>query len=204
MDVYLNNEAVTDPLDPAATVKDLIAAVREANPTLIVTCLKCDGREAQGPALDELLQTSVAAPGRLDVELDHPHALAARSLGQVAELLEQSRQRHVSVAEAVAAGRNARALELLTDTFGVWNTAEQSLNKINQVAHVDWDAVTPGNRKPSELIGSLRDHLQAVKQALEIRDYVAVADLVEYEMPKLTDGWQEMLVGMQQHLLAGQ
>jgi hypothetical protein len=90
----------------------------------------------------------------------------------------------------------------LTACLTVWNAAEQALQKASRLAGVNLDVAPTNQVRPAEMIARLRDHLQAIKKHMEIRDYVAVADAVETDMPGLTDGWQRMLVGLQQDLLA--
>jgi hypothetical protein len=201
MDVYLNDQPVTDPIAPEATVNDVLTAVREANPAMLIARLRRDGVEVAPERLEAVLAERMGAPGRLDVELEGPMALGARLAGEVAELLEQSRQRRVEIAEAVAAGKQARAMERLTETFNAWNTAEQALQKIAQLVGLDLDHPVAEGVVPAELIEQLRDHLRQVKQALQIRDYVAVADLVEHRQAPIIDGWQQMLVSLQQKML---
>jgi hypothetical protein len=53
------------------------------------------------------------------------------------------------------------------------------------------------------MMQDLADRLKEIQERLQVRDLVAVGDLVEHQMPPLTDRWQCMLVNLQQHLLEG-
>jgi hypothetical protein len=106
------------------------------------------------------------------------------------------------VGELVAAGQNAKAMELLTGCFAAWNGAEQALRQAGKLVGLELDRPLAAGGNPAEWIGKLGEYLRQIKQQLEIRDFLAVGDLVEYDMPAITDGWQRMLNSLQQSLLA--
>jgi hypothetical protein len=201
MDIFVN----TDPYDPppdAATVNDVINAVQVGDDDRLIVALRLDGSEVAQDALARTLATSIAAAGRLEIDVDSARRLASQTLGEAANVLEETRDQYVRIAELLAAGKTDDAMALLNECFAIWNTAEQSLRQSSQVAGIDLNAAGTLPEPPAAMIERFGDVLKRVQESLTARDFVAVADLVEYDMADITDSWQCMLVALQQQLLA--
>ncbi len=201
MDVYLD-EQLLPPAAGAETVGDLLARLRRDDPDRLVVAIHLNGREIIGQGIDSLRQTPLNAPGRLEMQSSSARSLAAAALGQAAETLEQSRCCHTRVAELIAAGKSAKAMDELNECFTAWNAVEQSLRQSAGLTGIDLDAPAAGGEPPARRIAELRDCLASIGEGLKARDHVAVADLIEYDMAEVTDAWQQMLLGLQDALLA--
>lgn len=203
MDIYLNGTYQNGSVNRQVTVGQYLAALRQEDRDRLVVGLRFDGQAVASGELDSLRAAPLTAPGRLELEIESARALAARILGQVAGLLDQSRCHHEAVARLLAAGKSGKAMELLTACFTVWNAAEDSLQKASRLVALDLNRAEPGEPAPAERIAQLGQCLRQLKQHLQARDFVAVADLVEYELPELTSQWQAMLTSLQHEILAG-
>lgn len=203
MDIYLNGTYQNGSVNRQVTVGQYLAALRQEDRDRLVVGLRFDGQTVASGELDSLRAAPLTAPGRLELEIESARALAARILGQVASLLDQSRCHHEAVARLLAAGKSGKAMELLTACFTVWNAAEDSLQKASRLVALDLNRAEPGEPTPTERIAQLGLCLRQLKQHLQARDFVAVADLVEYELPELTSQWQAMLTSLQHEILAG-
>lgn len=201
MDVFLDGKPLNRPALQARTVSQLLSEIRAADGDRLVVVMRLDGQEVTGEAIEQLRIAPLDGPGRLELETESARLLAARTLGEVANMLEDTRPSHAAIAELLAGGKTPKAMELLTSCLTVWNAADQSLQNASRLVGLDLDAPA-GPGRPAEMIGQLREHLQLIKHGLEIRDFVAISDLVEHDMPQITDLWQRMLVGLQEHLLA--
>jgi hypothetical protein len=105
-------------------------------------------------------------------------------------------------------------MELLARCLTAWELVDRALRQAAQLARLDLSAATPlpstgegGPSGPGEgpavQIAACRDVLGRIQRAMQVGDFVDVADRVEHELPGLTDGWQTLLVQLQQSLLAG-
>ena len=200
MDIYLDGKRLDDSAVQARTVADLLAALRSADADRLVVAIRFNGEAPAGAAMEALRGAELAQAGTLELETESARQLAGRTLAEVSALLEQTRGHHSAVGELLAGGRTVKAMELLTASFSVWNAAEDSLQKASRLVGLDLDRADQGRHSPARMIRDLRDHLQRLKQGLQSRDFVAVGDLVEYEMPPLTEGWQQMLAQLQETL----
>lgn len=200
MDVFLDGKPLDRPALQGQTVSQLLSEIRAADGDRLVVVMRLDGQEVTGEAIEQLRLAPLDGPGRLELQTESARLLAARTLGEVANMLEDTRPSHAAIAELLAGGNTPKAMELLTSCLTVWNAADQSLQNASRLVDLNLDAPVAGG--PAEMIGQLREHLHRIKHGLEIRDFVAISDLVEHDMPQITDLWQRMLVGLQEHLLA--
>lgn len=199
MDVSVDGEPLAGAMLTEATVNDVLVRLREEDEDRMVVALRLDGRDVGQDEIDSVLAMPLTHPGRLELERDSVLLLGASALGQAADALEQTREHHTAIAERLAGGKNAEAMDRLKACFAAWDAAEKVLRQTAPLTGVDLAA--GGTDGPAAMVNTLRDHLGHVQAALKIRDFVAVSDLIEYEMPKITDVWQCTLVGLQQRLL---
>jgi hypothetical protein len=198
MNIYANNHAFIPP--DGATVADAIDALQSADPDRLIVAIRLDGAEIGQADLVDVLKLPLAEPGRLDIEYDSTRKLTAQALGEAALMLEPARDGYVAIATDLARGRTAEAMDRLNACFGLWNTVEQALRQ-SRAGGVDLDAPLGASPAPAACIDRLGTVLRAIQEALARRDFVDVADLVEYDLLDVTDAWQAMLVAAQRRLL---
>ncbi|MFW6146670.1 MAG: hypothetical protein ACOC7R_04990 [Planctomycetota bacterium] len=198
MDIYANNHPFV-PSD-GATVADAIDALQTADPDRLIVAIRLDGAEVGEADLVDVLKLDLTEPGRLEIEYDSTRKLTAQALGEAALMLEPARDDYVAIATDLACGRTGEAMERLNTCFGLWNTVEQALRQ-SRNGGVDLDAPLGGAPAPTACIEQLGGTLRAIQEALGRRDFVDVADLVEYDLLAVTDTWQTMLVAAQKTLL---
>jgi hypothetical protein len=84
-------------------------------------------------------------------------------------------------------------MERLSGCFTAWNAARESLQKTTQLLRIDVDTVTVNGRTLADLLADFTDQLREVKLALEGRDFVSLADVLQYEMTETTEHWREAI-----------
>jgi hypothetical protein len=94
--------------------------------------------------------------------------------------------------------RNAavRAMERLSGCFSTWQHAQESLLKTAQLLRIDLTRVTVGGSSLAEVCGNFITQLREVKQAMEDRDFVTLADVLTYEMTQTSRQWREAIGAM--------
>jgi hypothetical protein len=80
-------------------------------------------------------------------------------------------------------------MEKLGFCLTTWQHAQESVLKTAQLLRLDLDAVSVGDESLPAVLSSFTDQLRAIKQALEDRDYVALGDVLLYEMTETTPRW---------------
>jgi hypothetical protein len=206
MDVMLDGKPIHGDHSAGLTLQDLLGGAFAGGEERMITSARLDGQTLENEALAEILARPLSSPGRLELTTESLAGLAAGVLQEAIEALELTRAHHVPIAEQLAAGLTAEAMELLTQTLSAWNSAEQSLRQVCLQAGLDLEAPLPKplGRAPAMEVAACRDLLRRIGQALRGRDFVEVGDLVEHELSALTDQWQEMLAAVRQTLRAAQ
>ncbi len=201
MDVYVNNAPFAGDRATEGTLGQLIEQLTAEDSDRLIVELRLNDQVIGDDRLQEVLALPLADTGRVDLEIDSARSLSAQALGHAANMLEANRAHYVTIAEQIAMGNSSAAMELLNECFTVWNTAEQSLARASQAIGLDLNAAVGEAPPPAEMIEALRVQLDEIRKSLEARDFVAIADQVEYDMADVTDGWQRTLVSVQQSLL---
>ena len=203
MDVILDGKPMPS-TSSARTVEELLAGAIAARDDRMIVSAHLDGRAIDDEEMATLLARPLNTPGHLELATESIRLLTAGALGQAVEALEETRSRHVPIAEHLAAGRQTEAMTLLAEVLSAWEAADRTLRQAGPLAGLDLSAPTAAgsaSNAPAAHIAACRDTLCRIQHGLAARDYVEVADVVEHELPGLTDRWQEMLVGLQQSLL---
>jgi hypothetical protein len=94
--------------------------------------------------------------------------------------------------------RNAavRAMERLSGCFSTWHNAQESLTKTAQLLRINLSRITIDGRTLQDVLGEFCGQLREVKQAMENRDFVTLADVLTYEMTQTSRHWRDAIVAM--------
>lgn len=170
------------------TVGHVLSHVARGN-RLVVNVL-IDGQE---PDLDQMpVVRAVPLVGRtIYVETADPREMAVEVLDEVAAHLGEADASRADVVDALAAGQQGRALQKLNACFGIWLHAQESVVKTAQLLKLDLDAVPCGDdgRPLAAMLADFAEQLRQIKSSLENRDYVALADVLGYEMTDTGARW---------------
>ena len=66
------------------------------------------------------------------------------------------------------------------------------------------DEVTVQGTPSVDIIGGLRDRLAQIKESLEARDYVMLADILQYEIGDTVQNWKALTAELRARLSAQQ
>ncbi len=202
MQLSIDGKTLGDPPEAVKTFEDLLGHVSQLAEGRLVVGIRLDGQPLADQQIDAIRPTLLSKLGALELETESPFVLAATALAQAADMLEQCRGHHGAIAELIAAGKPAKAMERLTECFSVWNAVEQSVRQTSRAVGIDLDTAQIGQTSPAHLIAALATHLQDIQECLQNRDFVGIADLVGHDMTAISDGWQGLLIGFQERLLA--
>lgn len=158
----------------------------------LVVHLLLDGRR---PDLGRLGQLRAAPLARhtLFIETAEPQQVALDVLAEVdAQLADADRLKDEAV-DLLSRGTPAPAMERLSGCFTAWNAARESLQKTTQLLRIDVATVTVGGQTLADLLAAFTDQLKQVKLALEDRDFVSLADVLQYEMTENTEQWRQAI-----------
>ncbi|MHC5022610.1 MAG: hypothetical protein ACYTGG_01690 [Planctomycetota bacterium] len=126
-------------------------------------------------------------------ELAHDvFADAAVALGEASDL-----QR--AAAELFQADDTVTGMQKLETAIGIWMSVSRAVELGASVTGADLETIRAGDQPATSVVNGLANRLKDLFAAMESQDHVRLADILLYEMTPVVDGWQELLVTLQQH-----
>ncbi len=195
MSVTIDHETLLADDMGMTTIGQVLSHVHTRN-RLVVNML-IDGEE---PDLDRMGEVKrVPLNGHvLFIETAEPRAMALEVLGEVEEQLDEADRLKGEAVELLQRNAAVRAMERLSGCFSTWQHAQQSLLKTAQLLRIDLTRITVGGQSLADVMGEFIGQLREVKQAMEDRDFVTLADVLTYEMTQTSSNWREAIGAMRE------
>lgn len=118
---------------------------------------------------------------------------AAIALGEAGEL-----QR--AAAELFQSDQPAAGMQKLETAIGIWMSISRAVELGASVTSADMATLRAGDQPAATVLNGLVDRLKGLFAAMEEQDHVRLADILLHEMSPVVDGWQKLLVALQQHV----
>lgn len=158
----------------------------------LVVNLLIDGQEPDFARLPQVRQSPINGH-TLFIETAEPREMALDVISEVENQLREADRLKGEAVDLLQSGGAVKAMEKLSGCFSTWHSAQESVVKVARLLRIDLDAVRVADRSLSDLISGFSGQLRQVRQALEARDFVALADVLAYEMTETTSQWHDAL-----------
>ena len=187
MSVTVDREVVAAEEMGLKTVGQVLSHVQREN--RLVVNLLIDG---QPPDLTRLthLRASPVQGHTLYIETAEPREMALEAVDEVDAQLCQADRLKAEAVEFLHRNQPAQAMERLSGCFGTWHNAQESVMKTAQLLRLDLNAVRVQDRSFAELMEDFTAQLRQIKEALEGRDFVTLADILAYETTQTSTHWR--------------
>ena len=121
MQVYIDDELVTQTIDAAGTLDELLRHIqsRVCEPGRMVVSIRCDGQEVPGDEMTKTLAQSVEVCERFDVYTGTRGALVADAMAQAAAALGGTETDARSAADLLSGGDAQAGIQALSRCVGV-------------------------------------------------------------------------------------
>jgi tRNA nucleotidyltransferase/poly(A) polymerase len=158
----------------------------------LVVSLLIDGEE---PDLNRMaaVRQSLVKGRTLFIETADPTQLAGQLLADVSQWMVEAERLRVETAELLQRNEPPAALEKLRGCLTLWQHAQDAVGKVAQLLRVDLGSVQAGDGTIQSLLERFAEQLRQVKAALEQRDFVALSDVLLYEMAENGQRWEQAL-----------
>ena len=174
-----------------STVGQVLSHLQRDN--RLVVNLLIDGREPDLDCLPQVRQAPVIGH-TLFIETAEPREMALEVISEVeSQLREADRLKGEAVDLLQKPGGAVKAMERLSGCFSTWQNAQDAVVKIAKLLRLDLDAVRVEDGSLSDLVGEFSAQLRQIRQALESRDFVALGDVLSYEMTESSTQWRAAL-----------
>jgi hypothetical protein len=176
------------------TIGQVLSHVHRDN--RLVVNLLIDGREPDFDRLPQVRQSLINGH-TLFIETAEPREMALEVIAEVeSQLGEADRLKGEAVDLLQKSGGAGKAMEKLSGCFSTWQNAQDAVVKVARLLRIDLDEVRVGGRSLSGLIAGFSGQLRQVREALESRDFVTLADVLAYEMTETSTEWRAALSGV--------
>lgn len=194
MIVTLDGERLDLHAAPECTLQNMVDRVRrERLADRLVVGVAINGE----PIVDEALQLRLAAPmadcEQLDLQSGEPHGIIADAFRTVAAALDEAGRSAVETAEQLNAGRTAEAVRRFGDIVQVWQNCRDAIVHGSALLGRDLATENAAGRPVAEHLQELVTRLSELRDCLNNRDFVLLADLAHYELPALCETWRSVL-----------
>ena len=196
MEILVDDKPGHDSLFEGATT--LEAALRRVQdglgePDRVVTGLRCDGRDVAANKMAATLGESVQSVARLEVFTATRGELVVDAMQQASKCLSETEPACGRVAELLTQDKTGEAAEALSECLRIWQQIHDALAKSIEMLNIDPAQVTANDQPLHELIARPKETLMQVKQALQNRDHVLLADVLQYEFSDVIKTWHDVI-----------
>jgi hypothetical protein len=191
--ILINESPIESPLPATATLSDALAwANTQLPPGKLITRIQLGDTLLEGDAIGNARSTPLAGKTLSLASLD-THELSLSMIGRLAALIEWLAPQHKQVAALLEKGDQAAAFQGLARIFSTWQNIQSGFGNVAKLNTLTL-ATLPVRRLHAEaLMNEFSGHLTEMQKALQNRDLVMLADILQYEMDGAVANWMSLL-----------
>lgn len=161
-------------------------------PGHMVVGLRCDGETILSDAMAATLHEPATKFDRVDVITNTADALVSDALREASTVLDETTAGCEQAANLLVEGKTAEGISALGECLGGWQQIHDAVVKSIELLDIDPDQMTVRDEPFRDVIARPKQALIQIKESLESKDYVLLADILQYEFSEVTDMWHEM------------
>lgn len=190
MRVTLDQAPLATTFPTGSTLQGVIDAVRaQTAGDRLVIAVALNGEHLAVETLDDLLSKPLGDDDSVELESRARRDLAREAFEELGAAFEGVRWKHAEIADRIAEGQHAEAVRDVGTYVELWRNCQQGLRQCSELLSEDLTAYEYHGLPLVEYLKSAVQVLMQVRAALESQDYVALTDVVRYELPMLSETW---------------
>lgn len=194
MPVFIDDQATTLPGDTVAQVMQQ-AQTRITDQGRMIVEVQLDGRTLVDDALDHASELPMA-DAELRLYTADPATLCIESLEQARPRLDQAQQLTQQASELLQQDQTPTAMQHLGEILAVWQQVQQVVSHVLALSQIDPEALTVDGETAQQMIHSLVERFEEMREQVVAGDAVALADALAYEWPETAGKWQQLIDAM--------
>ncbi len=202
MIITLDGQRVHAAPEPAATLQQLVNAIRAQAAGRLVVSVAVDGRELTDEQLSDALGQAVPPGAQVDFETADPRELSLEALRATRDELRRAAADAAAAAGRLNAGDVAGGMGAVGPLVQVWRAVYQAVVQCGEACRVDLTRIQFDAQSVADHLAALAERLRELRDALDARDFVRVADFLHYEFPPLCEFWQSACNALAEQLMA--
>ncbi len=200
MEVFVDDNRVESALVGGGTVEEALRHVQSSlcDSGHMVIGLRCDGQDVTGDTMAATLREPASSFERLEVFTGTKKALVSDAMEQTSASLIETEAACQRVAGLLTEGKTVEAAETLSECLHIWQQVHEAVGKSIELLQLDPEQTAIDDQPLLELIGKPTEVLLRVKNALQARDHVLLADILQYEFPEVTSRWHAVVTKLRE------
>jgi hypothetical protein len=182
-----------------STLGDLLTHV--SNRDRLVTQVLIDG---QAPDLDRVPQWRGRSLNghTIFIETHSKAGIAIEVLDEITRQLNEADEAREKAVDDLHASVPNKALQKLSGCFTAWQTAQTAIGQVSKLLKVDLERVRVQDITLAAALTNFAEQLRMVRDSIESRDYVTLADVLTYEMAQTISQWREAISQLRQSVMS--
>ncbi|HUO09826.1 MAG TPA: hypothetical protein VM008_16095 [Phycisphaerae bacterium] len=193
MPLLIDQSPVTANLPESHTLADAIAWAQTQLPEgKIITAVALDGVALEGEPLNQARPQPLG--GRtLSLTTSDRKELSLSMLGKLYAMVEWLAPQHKEVAALLEKGDQSAAFEKLGHIFTAWQQIQNAFSGLAKLNNIVPSELPVRELTGDAILNEFCRQLAEMQNALQNRDFVLLADILQYEMDGATANWVSLL-----------
>ena len=195
MDVFVDDQKVDFSCETSETLEQALKRLgQQCCPAgHVVVGVRCDGVHLSDEALDKAMSSPAGDYGCIEVVTAKPAHLVTSALNVASDMLTEVDRDRERVAGLFSEGKTDEGIAALAKCLAVWQQVHEAIRKSIQMLEVDPAGVHVSGQPLDEALSLPMGRLERLRDALAQRDYVLLADVLQYEFEEVITQWQALI-----------
>lgn len=202
--VMLDGQPLEAEFPVGLTLQGLLDRVRpHCGPQRLIVGVERNGAPLVADELCTALGEPLALVDQIDVTTGDQFQIVAAALRDVALQLDDTLLELPPLAGELQAGRVADAMKQVDGFIRVWQSTQRAVTESSALLGRDLTLRTYQDRPIQQHTADLLARLRELRDGFQARDFVLIADLMQFEMPALCETWRDLLRELADDVAAG-
>lgn len=194
MIVTLDGRRVQRDWPDGATLRAVVDDVRRSHLTdRLIVSISLNGERFAEQDFEQRYASALAPDDQVDLESSDRTQIVVDVLRSVSEELDLSAESCGEIALGLTGGATAESIRQVAQFMSGWQLCRRALVECSQLLERDLTQLEHDGRAVSGHLDQLVEKLRDLRDALDARDLVRLADVIQYEMPELCATWRDLL-----------
>jgi len=165
----------------------------------MVVAVEADGMELTTDEIQSRLNLPLTSYSQLSLRTARAAVLVGEAMTAALGVLDDSLEQCTRIVEELSRSKNTEALKHLAEVMSQWNEIQQSIINSIQALNLDISTLCVGEQPLSAAFCEVRSFLEKIREVVHARDFVLLADLLQYELDPTAEAWHGTLRALQSH-----
>lgn len=159
----------------------------------VVVDVRLDGVALDGEELDRRMDEFVG-DGELCLHTADPRDLSRSTLEMLLAQFDEVACNQKEIADLINRDELSEAMTRFADVMEKWRQSQEAIRNAAGLVEIDLGGLDVEGGTAIRVIEQVIERLKTMRDAIEARDFVGLADVLSYEGPDLVERWQKLIL----------